>query len=138
MMPRWESRASGLTSLTTSGTSSFIRQREELSITVAPAAANRGAHSPEVEPPAENRAMSKPWIDSSREALHDEAARELAPDRALGGERDDLPRRESALAQQREHQRAHLPGGAYDGDSVALAHRPRVSREAGRPTAGSP
>jgi hypothetical protein len=42
-----------------------MRQREELSITVAPAAANRGAHSPEVEPPAENRAMSKPRIVSS-------------------------------------------------------------------------
>ena len=65
MMPRCASSASGLTSLTTSGTSSFIRQREELSITVAPAAANLGAHSPDVAPPAEKRAMSKPWIDSS-------------------------------------------------------------------------
>ena len=42
-----------------------MRQREELSTTIAPAAAKRGAHSPEVEPPAENSARSKPWIDSS-------------------------------------------------------------------------
>src|ERR1700690_156814 len=45
-----------------------MRQREELSITTAPAAAKRGAHSPEVEPPAENSAMSKPWIESSSRA----------------------------------------------------------------------
>ena len=42
-----------------------MRQREELSITVAPASTNLGAHSPEVEPPAEKSARSKPWIDSS-------------------------------------------------------------------------
>ena len=64
-MPLCASSASGFTSLTTRGTSSLIRQREELSTTTAPAAAKRGAHSPEVAPPAENSAMSKPWIDSS-------------------------------------------------------------------------
>src|SRR5271154_50609 len=42
-----------------------MRQREELSITTAPASANLGAHSPEVDPPAENSARSKSWIDSS-------------------------------------------------------------------------
>ena len=99
-----------------------MRQREELSITIAPAAANRGAHSPEVEPPAEKSAMSKPWIDSSSEPLHDQPALELAPGRALGGERHDLRRRELALAQQPQHQRAHLPGGAHDRDSIAVAH----------------
>jgi hypothetical protein len=52
--------ASGLTSLTTSGTSGSIRHADELSITVAPAAANRSACALEVEPPAENSAMSKP------------------------------------------------------------------------------
>ena len=45
-----------------SGTINFfdgsIRQAEELSITVVPAAANFGAHSNEVEPPAEKMAMS--------------------------------------------------------------------------------
>ena len=53
-----------LTSETTSGTSSSLRQAEELSMTVAPASANTGAHSREVEPPAENRAMSTSATDS--------------------------------------------------------------------------
>ena len=35
-----------------------ILQAEELSITVVPAAANFGAHSKEVPPPAENKAIS--------------------------------------------------------------------------------
>ena len=99
-----------------------MRQREELSTTIAPASAKRGAHSPEVEPPAEKIARSKPWIDSLAEPLHDQPALELAPDRALGGERHDLARRELALAQQLQHQRAHLPRGADDRDSIALAH----------------
>src|SRR3954464_9270790 len=46
----------------TSGTTNFlvgsIRQAEELSITVMPAAANLGAHSSEVLPPAENKATA--------------------------------------------------------------------------------
>ena len=49
-----------------------MRQREELSTTTAPASAKRGAHSPEVEPPAENSARSKPWTASSLRALHGE------------------------------------------------------------------
>jgi uncharacterized membrane protein YccC len=83
-----------------------MRQREELSTTIAPACANLGAHSPEVEPPAENSAC----------ALQGTA------DGARGGERDDLARGEAALAQQLEHQRAHLAGCADDGDSVAVLH----------------
>ena len=44
MMPlRASAMASGLTSLTTSGTSGSIRQALELSMTMAPAAAKRGA-----------------------------------------------------------------------------------------------
>ena len=35
-----------------------IRQAEELSMTVVPASANLGAHSRDVLPPAENKAMS--------------------------------------------------------------------------------
>jgi len=49
-----------LTSATISGTSGSIRQAEELSMTVAPAAANLGARSREVAPPAENSATSRP------------------------------------------------------------------------------
>ena len=58
--PTTASAASGLTSDTTSGTVGSIRQADELSITMAPAAANFGASAFEVEPPAENRAMSRP------------------------------------------------------------------------------
>ena len=68
MIPLWAASASGLTSLTTSGTSSLMRQREELSITTAPPSTNRGAHSPEMAPPAENSARSKSRIDSSLRA----------------------------------------------------------------------
>ena len=60
-MPLRASRtASGLTSDTTSGTSGSIRKAEELSITVTPAAAKRGASARDVAAPAENRAMSSP------------------------------------------------------------------------------
>ena len=61
MIPlRASAMASGLTSATTSGTSGSMRNAEELSITVAPAAANRGASSRDDVAPAENRAMSRP------------------------------------------------------------------------------
>src|SRR4051812_14376163 len=75
-MPLCSSSASGLTSATTSGTVSSIRQRDELSTTTAPAAAKRGAHSPLVGPPAEKSAMSKPWMVSSLSAVQ---ARSLSP-----------------------------------------------------------
>ena len=54
------SRSSGFTSATTSGTSSCMRHCEELSITMAPASANLGAHCFDVPPPAEKIAMSMP------------------------------------------------------------------------------
>ena len=57
--------ASRLASTTMRGTSGSLRQADELSTTVAPAAANRGAYCLEVPPPAENRAMSMPRRDSS-------------------------------------------------------------------------
>ena len=52
--------ASGLTSLTTSGTSGSIRHADELSITITPAAANLGASSRDEVAPDENKAMSRP------------------------------------------------------------------------------
>ena len=127
MIPRCPSSASGFTSLTTSGTSSSIRQREELSITIAPAAANRGAHSPEVEPPAENSAMSKPWIDSSLRPCTTSppsSSRPTERSEAKGTiSRAGNPRSRS----RREHQRPHLAGRAHDGDPVALVHPVRVT-----------
>jgi hypothetical protein len=59
-IPLWPSRAFGLTSETTSGTSSCIRQKLVLSTTVAPAATIFGVHSPLIEPPAEERTRSRP------------------------------------------------------------------------------
>ena len=50
----------GLTSLTISGTSGSIRHADELSMTIAPAAANFGASSRDEVAPDENRAMSRP------------------------------------------------------------------------------
>ena len=55
-----EARASAFTSGTTSGTSGSMRQADELSITVAPAAATRGARARDAVAPAENRARSSP------------------------------------------------------------------------------
>ena len=55
-----ERRAWALTSGTTRGTSGSMRHAEELSTTMAPAAATLGASSFEVAPPAENRATSTP------------------------------------------------------------------------------
>ena len=63
--PMWSSAASGLTSETTRGTSSCMRQKLVLSTTTAPASTIRGAHSELTAPPAEERTMSRPWIASS-------------------------------------------------------------------------
>jgi hypothetical protein len=52
--------ASAFTSGTTSGTCGSILHAEELSTTVAPSSAARGAHSSERDPPAENSATSTP------------------------------------------------------------------------------
>ena len=61
MMPlRASATASGLTSDTTSGTSGSMRHADELSMTVTPAAAKRGASSRDEVAPAEKRAMSSP------------------------------------------------------------------------------
>ena len=68
MMPlRASAIACGLTSLTTSGTSGSMRNAEELSMTVTPAAANRGACARDVVAPAEKIAMSSP-VGSAVEA----------------------------------------------------------------------
>src|SRR5579875_1872843 len=81
-----------------------------------------GGEQPEVEAP--NRLVA--------ESLHGEVrairpgAREHAPGGALGGERHDLARGELALAQQAQHQRADLPGGADDGYAVVAGHARRV------------
>ena len=60
-MPLGMSRsASALASGTTSGTSGSMRQADELSMTVAPAAASRGASSRDTDAGAEHSARSMP------------------------------------------------------------------------------
>ncbi len=49
-----------LTSATISGTSGSMRNADELSMTIAPAAANFAANARDEVAPAENRAMSSP------------------------------------------------------------------------------
>ena len=129
MIPWWCSSASGLTSLTTSG----------IVVVHAPARGvvdDDGARAREARCPLPGGGAAggeERDVESCDrvlvEPLHDEPAVELAPDRALGCERHDLACREVPLAQQLEHQRAHLSGGAYDRDAIApAAHRPRVAR----------
>ena len=61
MIPRRALATSpGLTSLTISGTSGSIRHADELSMTTAPASANRGACARDPVAPAENNATSIP------------------------------------------------------------------------------
>ena len=55
-----ERSACALTSGTTSGTSGSMRQADELSMTMAPAAASRGASSRDEEAPDEASAISMP------------------------------------------------------------------------------
>ena len=120
--------ASGLTSLTTSGTSGSIRQAEELSTTTAPAAANRGASPARSSAPAENSAMSMPAgsavsASSTMTSRSPQAIVEPA-ERAEAKNRMSLDR-EVALEQDPAHHGADLTGGADDRDpSGRCAHRP--------------
>ena len=137
-MPRWPSSASGLTSATTSGTSSFMRQKDELSTTTAPASANCGAHSSLTPEPAEKSARSKPWIASSRQRLHGRgrvAVVDLAPGRALGGERHDLVGGEAALAHDAEH--AWCPRRRWRRRRRPSCAGLRAGRSAGAPATSS-
>ncbi len=63
------------------------------------------------------------------QALNGEAAVELPPDGALGGEWHDLLGGKAPLPQQPQHQSADLTGRADHGDSVAAPHGVRVTAE---------
>ena len=122
MMPlRASASASGLTSLTTSGTSGSIRQAEELSMTIGAGGGELRARAPATcAPPAENSAMSMP--DGSAVAASstvDLACRRhgsvVPADRAEAKKRIALER-EVALGEQAAHDGTDLTGGADDGD----------------------
>jgi hypothetical protein len=128
MIPRGRWRTiSGLTSLTTSGTSSSPRKAEELSITTAPAAANLGAYSRDTSPPAENRRDVDPGrVERGEVADHQLVVAEL---HALARRTPSLasatssPTGNAALGQDRQHRLADRAGGAHDRDLQRLAHR---------------
>ena len=125
------SSASGLTSDTTSGTSGSMRQAEELSMTVAPAAATTGASSREVcLPGREQREVEARPVGGGRVLDGDLAVapRQRAPGRPGGGEQADLVDREPALGQHLPHHATDLAGGSDD----ANAH----GRQATSPPAG--
>ena len=119
--------ASGLTSETTSGTSGSIRQAEELSTTITPASANRGASAREVVAPAENSAMSRP-VGSAVAASSTVTSR--SPNGSIvPAERAEAKNRisstgKSRSAQDLAHRDADLAGGADDAESYGHAHRP--------------
>src|ERR1700679_1420583 len=81
-----ERSSAALASGTTRGTSGSMRQAEELSITVAPAATSRGASSRETEAGAEQRARSIPErssVSASSTAISPSAQGSMEPaDRA--------------------------------------------------------
>ena len=113
MIPLGGRRASaGLTSETTSGTSGSIRQAEELSITIAPAAATLGAVAREAVLPLENRARSSPEksaVSVSSTVISVPCQARVRPaDRAEAKNRI-VADRELPLRQQGPHDPADLP-----------------------------
>ena len=128
MIPlRASAMASGLTSLTTSGTSGSIRQADELSTTVTPASANRGASARDVVAPAEKSAMSSPLGSAVLGVLDGDLAVAVRQQRAGGpggGEEADLVGGEVALEQDLSHGDAHLTGGADDAETDSHRYLP--------------
>jgi hypothetical protein len=66
IIPLCEAIASGLISGMTNGTSGFMRNADELSMTTVPACTAQGANCLLRLLPAEKKAMSMPWNESSR------------------------------------------------------------------------
>ena len=119
MIPSCQSRSSGLTCDTTSGTSGSMRQALELSITVQPRFAASGASSFEVPPPALKSAMSTPSNASGVARLHDDVPavdRDGLPRRARRREEAQLRVRELLLEEDLDHRPADGAGCADDGD----------------------
>ena len=137
---RASSRASGLTSETTSGTSASIRQARGVVDDDGPAGGEPlGPRASRCEPPAENRAMSKPPTVSSAQRLDGQAVEDLA--RPSARRRTGRPRRPGTRAcAAGAHDRADRAGGADDRephDVASLGNRPYAEDPQGL-TTGTP
>ena len=91
-----------------------MRQADELSITVTPAAANRGAWTRDIVAPAENNAMSKPCgsaVAASSTSISCPGMQSSAR-RPRGGEVPTCVGRKLPLVQQRAHHPTDLAGRA--------------------------
>ena len=116
-----------MTSETTSGTSGSIRQAEELSTTITPAAANAGASAREVVAPAEKSAMSSPL--GSAVAASSTTTSRPANGSTVPAERAEAKKRISSTGKARSsedlaHGDADLAGGADDADACGGHQRP--------------
>ena len=99
-----------------------MRHAEELSTTIAPAAAKRGASAFDDVAPEENSAMSIPDDVGGLGVLDDDVPpgeRQGPPGRPGRREQPELGQREVPLGEQREHHATDLTRGADDAD----AHR---------------
>ena len=107
MMPLGRSAsACGLTSATTSGTSGSRRNAEELSITIAPAAATFGAYSRELVAPLENSAMSIP--EKSAVAMSSTTTSPPFHPSRVPAERDEAKKRTSPTGTSRSASRVRM------------------------------
>ena len=110
-------RAAALTSGTTRGTSGSIRQADELSMTTAPAAANRGASSVEAVGADREQGEVEPGDVGGGGVLdHHLAAPEgdAATRRPGRGEQPEVVDGERPLLEDRPHDRPDLAGGSDD------------------------
>ena len=115
----WGSSASAwaFTSGTTSGTSGSMRQADELSMTIAPAAASRGESSLRGRRARGRERDSMPEksaVAASSTATGAPSQSSVRARRARGREEPDVVDREAALAQDRAHHGPDLAGGPDD------------------------
>ena len=114
-----ERSACGLTSATTSGTSGSMRHADELSITIAPAAATTGASSRDVSRARREEDDIEAGVVGGRGVLDDDLAilpRPALARRARRREQAQRAHRELALGQDGAHEFADQAGGADDAD----------------------
>ena len=132
MIPRCPAMAAAFTSGTTSGTSSRMRNAEELSTTTAPRPAATGANRRDVAPPAENSAMSMPSSAASVSSSTGDrlaAKPQPAPGRSAGGEQPQPRQRKRPLFQAQQQFGTDRAGGADDGNPWRDARGGRERRE---------